>query len=385
MLELLNNQKTRSLIIQTITLILVVFIVFLVFQNITANLAAVGKEFSFAFLDYPAGYDISFQPFINYSPIDTHLMAGIVGFLNTLLVAISGIILATILGFILGVCRLSSNFLVNKISYIFVEFTRNVPVLIHIILVHSIIIHTLPVPKMAISIGDTAFLTNRGFYIPRPTFQEGFGYVVITLLAAMFLSSVYVIWAKRFQEKTGKVYPVFIPIISIACILTVISVWLAGFPIGLETPSLKGFNFRGGLAIRPEFIALWIALSFYTSAFIAEIVRGGILAIHKGQTEAAYALGLNTNRTLRLVTIPQAMRIIIPPLASQYLNLTKNSSLAIAIGYMDITATIGGISLMQTGKEMETMIIVLLVYLACSLFISFLMNLYNRSIKIIER
>jgi len=238
---------------------------------------------------------------------------------------------------------------------------------------------------MAITIGDTAFLTNRGFYIPRPIFQEGFGYVVITLLATILLSSVYVIWAKRFQVKTGKVYPVFSPIISIACILTVISVWLAGFPIGLETPSLRGFNFRGGLAIRPEFIALWIALSFYTSAFIAEIVRGGILAIHKGQTEAAYALGLDTNRTLRLITIPQAMRIIIPPLASQYLNLTKNSSLAIAIGYMDITATIGGISLMQTGKEMETMIIVLLVYLACSLFISSLMNLYNRSIKIIER
>ena len=385
LINLLNDQKTRSLILQTVTLILVLLLVFLIIQNITVNLASVGKEFSFGFLNYPAGYDITFQPFIEYSPTDTHMWAGLVGLLNTLLVAVTGIILATIFGFILGICRLSSNFLVNKLSYLFVEFTRNVPVLLHIIIIHSIIIHSLPVPKKALSIGDAVHLTNRGFFIPKPTFQDGFNYVIVALIVSIILAVIYRIWAKQVQTKTGKIYPVFSVGLIIIFGITGITFFASGAPVGLEIPSLRGFNFRGGLAVRPEYIALWFALSYYTSAFIAEIVRGGILAIHKGQTEAAYAIGLTPKRTLQLVIIPQAMRIIIPPLASQYLNLTKNSSLAIAIGYMDIVATLGGISLMQTGKEMETMIIVLLVYLLCSLFISLLMNIYNRSIRIKDR
>jgi len=384
-INLLNDQKIRSLILQTVTLILVLLLVFLILQNITVNLASVGKEFSFGFLNYPAGYDITFQPFIEYSPTDTHFRAGLVGLLNTLLVAVTGIIFATILGFVLGICRLSSNFLVNRLSYLFVEFTRNVPILLHILFIHSIIIHTLPVPKKAISIADTVHLTNRGFFIPRPTFEDGFTYVIAALFVSIIFAIIYRVWAKRVQTETGKIYPIFSISLIIVFGITGITFLLSGAPIGFEIPVLRGFNFRGGLAVRPEYIALWFALSYYTAAFIAEIVRGGILAIHKGQTEAAYAVGLTPNRTLQLVTIPQAMRIIIPPLASQYLNLTKNSSLALAIGYMDIVATIGGISLMQTGKEMETMIIVLLVYLLCSLFISLLMNLYNRSIRIKDR
>ena len=385
LINLLNDQKIRSLILQTVTLILVLLLVFLILENITVNLASVGKEFSFGFLNYPAGYDITFQPFIEYSPTDTHIRAGLVGLLNTLLVAVTGIIFATILGFILGICRLSSNFLVNRLSYLFVEFTRNVPILLHILFIHSIIIHTLPVPKKAISIADAVHLTNRGFFIPRPIFEDGFNYVIAALIISIVLTIIYRFWAKRVQTETGKIYPIFSVSLIIVFGFTGITFLLSGAPIGFEIPSLRGFNFRGGLAVRPEYIALWFALSYYTAAFIAEIVRGGILAIHKGQTEAAYAVGLTANRTLQLVTIPQAMRIIIPPLASQYLNLTKNSSLALAIGYMDIVATIGGISLMQTGKEMETMIIVLLVYLLCSLFISLLMNLYNRSIRIKDR
>lgn len=385
LIEMLNNQKIRSLLIQTFTLILVLIFVFLIIQNITINLATVGKEFSFDFLGYPAGYDISFQPFIEYSPTDTHFRAAVIGLLNTFLVAVTGIILATILGFILGVCRLSTNFLVNRISYVFVEFTRNVPVLLHIIFVHSIIIHTLPVPKKAVSMGDAVHLTNRGFYVPKPIFEDGFGYVGVVLAISILAAIIYRNWAKNIQIRTGKIFPVFSGSIGIILCGTLIALILTDFPIGLETPTLRGFNFKGGIAVKPEYVALWLALSYYTAAFIAEIVRGGVLAVHKGQTEAAYAIGLTPNRTLQLVTIPQAMRIIIPPLASQYLNLTKNSSLAIAIGYMDITATIGGISLMQTGKEMETMIIVLVVYLCCSLFISLLMNIYNRSIKLQEK
>ena len=385
LINILHDQKIRSLFLQTITLVLVLLFVFIILQNITENLASVGKEFSFEFLNYPAGYDITFQPFIDYSPTDTHIKAGLVGLLNTLLVAITGILLATLLGFILGICRLSSNFLVSKLSYIFVEFTRNVPILLHIVFIHSIIIHTLPVPKKAISIADTVHLTNRGFFIPRPTYEDGLNYVIAAFIASILIALLYRYWARRVQIKTGKIYPIYSGILVIIFGFTGVTFFLTGAPLGLEIPSLQGFNFKGGLAVRPEYLALWFALSYYTAAFIAEIVRGGILAIHKGQTEAAYAIGLTPNRTLQLVTIPQAMRIIIPPLASQYLNLTKNSSLAIAIGYMDIVATIGGISLMQTGKEMETMIIVLLVYLLCSLFISMLMNIYNRKIKIKDR
>ena len=384
-LNFFNDQKTRSLLVQTATLILVLLLVYLILQNIAINLASVGKEFSFDFLTYPAGYDITFQPFVDYSPTDTHIWAGFIGLLNTLLIALTGIFLATILGFILGICRLSSNYLINKLSYLFVEFTRNVPVLLHIILIHSLIIHNLPVPKKAISISESIHLTNRGFYIPQPIFEVGAVYVLSAFFISILIAFGYRIWAKRTQEKTGKIYPIFPTIFLIVISITSITFFSFGCPISLEYPTLSGFNFKGGLAIKPEYLALWFALSYYTAAFIAEIVRGGILAIQKGQTEAAYAIGLTPNRTLQLVVIPQALRIIIPPLASQYLNLTKNSSLAIAIGYMDIVATLGGISLMQTGKEMETMIIVLLIYLICSLFISFLMNIYNRSIRIKDR
>jgi len=354
-------------------------------NNVATNLEKVGKEFSFGFLNYPAGYDITFQPFISYSPTDTHTRAAIIGVLNTLLVAVSGVIIATILGFTMGILRLSNNWLINRIVYVFLEFTRNVPVLLHILFVYGIFLYTLPVPKKAISISDTVFLSNRGFYTPAPVFEDGFKYVLIAILVAVVIVFFFTRWARKVQDTTGKIYPVLYISLAVFIVLPLLTFFITGSPISMDMPALKGFNFKGGAAIKPEYIALTFALAYYTACFIAEIVRGGILAISKGQTEAAHGLGLRANRTLQLIVIPQALRVIIPPLCSQYLNLTKNSSLAIAIGYMDVVATLGGISLMQTGKEMETMIIVLLVYLIFSLVISAFMNWFNRRMALVER
>ena len=385
LLRLWRNQQHRSTIIQIITIVILFTILWMIGNNVATNLEKAGKEFSFGFLNYPAGYDITFQPFISFSPTDTHTRAGIVGLLNTLLVAVSGIIIATILGFTMGILRLSNNWLVSKIVYVFLEFTRNVPVLLHILFVYGIFLYTLPVPKKAINISDAVFLSNRGFYTPAPIFEDGFNYVLTSILIAILIVFFFKRWAHKVQDTTGKIYPVFTISISILIGLPFLTFFISGTPMSWETPVLKGFNFKGGASIKPEYIALTFALAYYTACFIAEIVRGGILAISKGQTEAAHGLGLRPNRTLQLIVIPQALRVIIPPLCSQYLNLTKNSSLAIAIGYMDVVATIGGITLMQTGKEMETMIIILLTYLFFSLVISAFMNWFNRKMALVER
>ena len=301
---------------------------------------------------------------------------------NTLLVAVSGIILATILGFTLGVMRLSRNFLVSRMSQIFIEFNRNVPVLLHILFLYDVIIHILPKPKQSISIFETAFISNRGMYVPKPVLSDGSGIVFASVLVAIGAIFVLARWAHKRQTETGQIFPVFWTSVGLFFAVPILTFFAMGSPIGLDYPVLKGFNFKGGVSLKPEYLALWLALSYYTACFIAEIVRGGILAIHKGQREAAYALGLAPNRTLQLAIIPQALPLIIPPLTSNYLNLTKNSSLAVAIGYFDIVATIGTISLMQTGKEVETMVIVLSMYLCLSLIISGAMNLLNHRLKI---
>ena len=383
--RLWRNKEARSVIVQIVTVAVVCALVAIGLHNVAVNLEAIGKEFSFDFLTAPAAYDITFSPFIDYNSRETHLVAAAVGILNTLLVAVCGIAFATVLGFTMGVMRLSSNWLISRMVYVFIEFTRNVPVLLHILLVHGIVVTTLPAARKAINIGDTMFLSNRGFYVPAPVLEDGAGIVGAVLLVTVIAAIAFRRWAKRVQDETGKIYPVFWISAGVIVGATAVAFLAMGMPLSWDVPALKGFNFRGGMALKPEFLALWLALSYYTACFIAEIVRAGILAVSHGQTEASYALGLRPNRTLQLVIIPQAMRIIVPPLVSQYLNLTKNSSLAIAIGYMDVVATIGGISLMQTGKEVETMIIVLGVYLVFSLTISAFMNWFNRSIRFKER
>ena len=379
-----RNEKSREIIIQIFVLFCIGWLLSWLVMNVNANFKALGKDISFEFLFIPAGYDIN-QYLIDYNNRDSHLRAGIVGLLNTGLVAIFGIILATVMGVALGIIRLSKNWLASKLAYWYVEFTRNVPILLHILLWHGIIINTFPQTRQAINFGDITFLSNRGFYLPKPLTESGIEFVYLCFVIALIFSVLFNKYAKKKQELTGVQYPVFWINIAVIIILPSLAFFLSGLPLTFEIPVLKGFNFRGGLHMSPELAALTFALGIYTAAFIAEIVRAGILAIDKGQREAAESIGLKSSKVMNLVILPQARRVIIPPLTSQYLNLTKNSSLAIAIGYMDLVATLGVISLNQTGREMETMVIVMLIYLSVSLSISAFMNWYNSKVKLVGR
>ncbi len=379
-----NDKESREVIIQVIAFAAIFAFFFLMVRNAVSNLEAIGKDISFNFLSQPSSYDIS-QHLIEYNSRSTHFRAMVVGILNTLLVAVFGIILSTVLGFLLGVFRLSKNWIINKIAYVYIEYVRNVPLLLHILLVHGLIVHSLPLPKNAVNVNDVAFLTNRGFFTPKPEFEPLFWVIAFLFVAGIIFSWWFKRHAQKVQDETGKHYPVFWICLGAIIALPLLMYFVLGSPIVWEIPALKGFNFKGGMVIRPEFIALWLALSMYTASFIGEIVRAGITAVNYGQTEAASALGVTRGRTLSLVVVPQALRIIIPPLTSQYLNVTKNSSLAIAVGYMDIVATLGGVTLNQTGREMECMTMVLGLYLLFSLLISAGMNWYNKRIKLVER
>lgn len=382
--RLWNDKESRSVMIQIITIGALFALFFYLGVNAYLNLKAIGKDLSFEFLWQPASYDIN-QTLIEYNSRSTHFRAMIVGLLNTLLVAVAGIMLATILGFIVGVLRLTKNWLVNRIAYCYVEALRNVPLLLWILLIHGVVVGTLPSVRDALGLGDIFFLSNRGLYAPSATFEPLFLATALAFVGGIGFSIWFKRRAKKIQEETGRILPVLWTSLGAIFLFPAVVFLITGLPIQWSIPELKGFNFAGGFSIKPEFLALWLALSIYTSSFIAEIVRSGILAVAHGQTEAAGALGLRTNRTLQLIIIPQALRVIVPPLTSQYLNLTKNSSLAIAIGYMDIVATIGGISLNQTGREMECMALVLIIYLSFSLSISMFMNWYNKRIKLVER
>jgi general L-amino acid transport system permease protein len=383
--RLFFDKELRAVTIQVITMALLFAFFFFIINNAMTNLEAIGKGYSFDFLWDASNYDIS-QTLIEYNSQSPHWRAAAVGIINTLLVAVAGIILSTIVGFLFGVLRLSPNWLINRVVYVYIEYVRNVPVLLHILLVHGIVINSLPIPKKALSSFDgSLFLTNRGFYTPKPLFEPAMWAVFIAFIIGVGFTIWFKGYAKKTQDSTGKIYPVLWISLGAIFLFPLIVLFLAGVPLTWEYPVLKGFNFKGGLVLRPEFVALWLALSLYTAAFIAEIVRAGIQAISHGQTEAGRALGIKESRIMQLVIIPQALRVIIPPLSSQYLNITKNSSLAIAIGYMDIVGTIGGVSLNQTGREMECMTIVLGLYLMFSLMISSYMNWYNKRMKLVER
>jgi general L-amino acid transport system permease protein len=379
-----TDQRSRGIIIQILALIgLFAFLAYIV-NNTINNLQLLGIETGYGFLKEPANYDIN-QRLIEYTSRSSNLRAAMVGILNTLLVAACGVVLATMLGFMAGVLRLSHNWLVSRLVYCYVEFTRNVPVLLQILLWYGILVNTLPRPKQALEPVSGFFLSNRGLAAPQPNFEPAFMAVVVAFIVAVVAAIWFARYAKHVQEATGKHYPVVSIGLGLIIGLPLIVFLVTGMPMTLTWPELKGFNFKGGLTILPEFLALTFALSIYTAAFIAEIVRAGIQSVSHGQTEASYALGLRPNWTMRLVILPQALRVIIPPLISQYLNLTKNSSLAIAIGYMDIVATIGGITLNQTGRALECMSIVLALYLFFSLSISSIMNWYNKRVALVER
>lgn len=389
--QLLYDARYRSLTIQVIASILIMLLLVELVNNTVTNLAALGKDISFGFLWSTAGYDIN-QQIIPFSSQDSHARAALVGILNTLVVAVLGCILATIIGVLVGVLRLSKNWLVSRLMGVYVEAMRNTPLLIWILIVFAVMTEATPQPRefreggsASMILWDSVAISNRGVYIPRPLWGEGSGLViavfVLSIIGILFLRA----YARRRQEATGEQLPVLWMSLGLFFVPALLAFFVLGRPITLEMPELGGFNFTGGIQVRNSFIALWLALSLYTSAFIAENVRGGILAISRGQTEASFALGLRPNRTMQLVILPQALRVIVPPLISQYLNLTKNSSLAIAVGYMDVRSTLGGITINQTGRELEGMLLLGIFYLITSLIISSFMNLYNSSVKLKER
>ena len=377
--KIIFDEKLRALVIQTLTIGIFAVIIYLLVKQTAYNLDKRGISSGFDFLGMSAGYDISIR-LIPFTSDDTHLRAYFVGLLNTLLIAICGCFLATIIGFLVGIIRLSSNWLFRNIAYVYVEFTRNVPVLLQIILYYSILLH-LPKIKEAIVLLDTFYLTNRGLFSPSPIFKEGFSIVMGSFIVALFASFFIKKYLQKKQEQTGKQYPIFLINSALIIFTPIIFYYIMGMPLEFDSPVLKGFNFKGGMVIRPEFLGMLFGLSIYTAAFISETVRSGIISVSKGQREASKALGLKNNLMMRLIIIPQALRVIIPPLTSQYLNLTKNSSLGIAIGYADLVHGFGGISLNQTGRAIEIMLIVMFTYLTISLIISFFMNVYNKAVQ----
>lgn len=380
-----SDSRYRAITIQVIALIAIAAFVAWIVSNTIRNLELLGVETGFDFLWLPASYDIN-QTLIDYDSRSPHWRAAVVGILNTLLVAGCGVVAATLIGIVAGVLRLSKNWLIAKLMTVYVEATRNVPLLLQILLWYGIFIHTLPSPRAATPALDGALVaTNRGVTIPAPVAHDGLGIVGLVLLASIVVMILFRYIAKKHQERTGQTYPVFLINLGILIIPAGITFIALGAPMSFEYPELRGFNFRGGMTLNLPFLALWFALSLYTGAFIAEIVRAGILSVNKGQTEAASALGLRANKVMSLVVLPQALRVIVPPLISQYLNLTKNSSLAIAVGYMDVTGTLGGITLNQTGRALECILLLMAFYLSVSLTISMVMNVYDRSVRLRER
>ncbi|MGD9894523.1 MAG: amino acid ABC transporter permease, partial [Dehalococcoidia bacterium] len=337
----------------------------------------------FGFLDVTAGFGI-ISTLIPYSETSSYGRALVVGLLNTLLVAGMGVVLATILGTVVGIARLSNNWVISKIATVYVEILRNIPLLLQIFFWYFAVLRTVPNPRNSIEIPGSIFLNNRGLFAPRPVFESGSGIIGIAALVAIVAWFAIGSWARKRQEATGEQFPVFLTGLGLLIGLPLLAFLVSGMPVSLEFPELKGFNFIGGMKITPEFVGLLLALTAYTAAFIAEIVRAGILAVSHGQTEASHALGLRQGQNLRLVVIPQALRVIIPPLTSQYLNLTKNSSLAVAIAYPDLVS-VGGTVLNQTGQAVEVIAIWMAVYLSISLVTSAFMNWYNARIALIER
>jgi len=443
-----NDPKIRSLIVQAVLLAILAWLAFEIVKNTTENLRALNQSFGWSFLRSTAGFDIIQRPLV-YQNTSTFGRALLIGFINTIIIAIAGIIAATILGFLIGIMRLSRNFVISGVSTVYVECVRNVPLLIQILIWYAAVLKPLPGPRQAIALGVPlpaegflvfvplvaaalygfvqifrrtsngayrlgaliglfvavvfisrltaalfedvfavvplgGFLSNRGLIIPWPIFQAEAITMLLGLVLGVFCAVVIHRWAKKRQEATGEQFPSGWVGLALILGLPLLAALLSGLPFAFEYPELQGFNFRGGFVIIPEFMALFLALSIYTSSFIAEIVRAGILAVSHGQTEAAGALGLRPTQSLRLVVIPQALRVIIPPLTSQYLNLTKNSSLAVAIGYPELVA-VGGTILNQTGKAIEVISIWMLVYLSLSLFTSALMNWYNARMRLVER
>ena len=378
-----NDPVVRGWVFQIVIVGLVGLLAWFLVTNTLENLARQKIASGYDYLSREAGFEIG-DSMIPYSPASTYARAILVGMLNTLKVAVLGIILSTILGTLIGIGRLSPNWLLSKICEWYVEAFRNVPLLLWLFLFYKIISEAFPGPRQAISLLGSLFLSNRGLYFPVPLADPIHHWMAVGLLVGIVAAFVVKRWAKRRQEATGQPFPTIRAAIALVIGVPLVVWLLGGAPHHMSWPELKGFNFQGGTVIQPEFTALLVGLVIYTSAFIAEIVRSGILAINKGQSEAAAAIGLSRAQSMRLVLLPQALRVIVPPMTSQYLNITKNSSLAIAIGYPDLVAAVN-VTINQTGQAIENILIIMAAFLTVSLGISAFMNWYNKRIALRER
>jgi general L-amino acid transport system permease protein len=365
-----------GLALQILFVAALVWVAYEIVANARANLEAQRITSGFGFLANTAGFDVS-QNLIPYSGSDTYTRVFFVGLLNTLLVAAIGIFFATILGFLVGLGRLSPNWLLARVAGAYVELIRNLPLLFQILFWYLAVLATLPNPRQGVSLFGIAFLSNRGFVIPKPVGHEGLTAFVIAIAIAIAASLLLRGYARRLLFESGKMLKIWPWVMALLIGLPLLMVVVFGKPVTFELPELKGFNFSGGSRVIPEFVALTVALSTYTAAFIAEIVRAGVLSVHKGQMEAGSSLGLSRGQTLRLIVVPQAMRVILPPLTNQYLNLTKNSTLAVGIGYPDLFSVFAGTTLSQTGQAIEIIAITMGVYLLISLVTSAVMSFYG--------
>jgi general L-amino acid transport system permease protein len=378
------QRETRQVLYQILIVLALGALAWMVVSNTITNLRKQNIASGFGFWDNTAGFDIS-QTLITYSATSTYGKAFWVGLLNTLLVSAIGIVLATIVGFVMGIARLSTNWLIARLATAYVEIARNIPLLLQLFVWYFALIPQLPGPRQSWLLPGGSVLNVRGLSLPAPLFQAGSGLVLAALVVAIALTVGIAVWARRRWISTGQRFPVLWTSLALLVGLPGIAAIVTGFPIAFEYPELRGFNYQGGIVVLPELIALLLGLVFYTGAFIAEVVRAGIQGVGKGQKEAARALGLGNGQMLRLVVIPQAMRIIIPPLTSNYLNLTKNSSLGVAIAYPDLVSVFAGTVLNQTGQAVEVILITMLVYLTLSLLTSAFMNWFNARMKLVER
>ncbi|MCG6656599.1 amino acid ABC transporter permease [Halomonas campisalis] len=379
-----RDRAKRALIFQVLLIAAVAAFLLYIIGNTQANLAARGITTGFGFLERTAGFGIG-QSLIEYSSQSTYGRTFLVGLLNTLLVSALGVLAATIIGFTVGIARLSPNWLIARLASGYIEIFRNIPLLLQIFFWYFAVLQALPSPRDSLTLSELVFLNVRGLFLPEPQFLSGFGLIPTAFAVAVVASIALVVWNKRRHEATGKRLPAGWISLALLIGLPFAVLVVTGVPVTWEVPELRGFNFRGGITVIPEFLALWLALSIYTASFIAEIVRSGIQAIPHGQTEAAQALSLPQGLVLRLVVIPQALRVIIPPLTSQYLNLIKNSSLATAIGYPDLVSVFAGTTLNQTGQAIEVISMTMAVYLIISLLVSLFMNWFNARVALVER
>jgi general L-amino acid transport system permease protein len=381
--SILHDAGTRALIFQIVLLAVVVFVGYYLFSNLQANRADQGISTGFAFLNQPAGFPVLIH-LIEYTEADTYGRAFFVALINTVVISLMGIVLATIIGVVMGLARLSNNWLVARLATVYVETLRNIPLLLQMFFWYFAVLAALPTPKNSIVFADF-FLNKRGIYSPNPIAQDGFGFVVAGFVLSIIASIALVVWAKKRQTRTGLWFPAYWASLGTIVVITFLALAASGFPIEFDLPQKSRFNVTGGMVLPPEFVAVLVALSTYTGAFIAEIVRAGILSVNWGQTEAARSLGLRDSLTQRLIVLPQALRVIIPPLTSQFLNLAKNSSLGAAIAYPELVAVVMGTTLNQTGQAVESIGLCMLVYGTLSLTISLFMNWYNKKMSLTER